>query len=187
MNLIKKGIGFVFDLLQSVVVVMAIFVMIYLFIISPQEISGQSMYPTFESGEYIFTNKVEYKLHDPARGDVVVFKSPKNKNIDYIKRIIGIPGDQVKLVNGLYYVNGVQVNQSYLPPELYTSPGLFLRENEEITVPAGQYFVSGDNRPHSLDSREFGTIPKADIIGKAFLRYWPIDKAGIISNPLTSN
>jgi len=187
MGFLKKGISFIFDLLQSVVVVMAVFVMIYLFIVSPQEISGQSMYPTFESGEYIFTNKVEYKLHEPSRGDIVVFKSPKNKNIDYIKRIIGLPGDQIRLVNGSYYVNGTKVDDSFLPKDLYTSPGLFLRENEEITVPVGQYFVSGDNRPHSLDSREFGTIPKGDIIGKAFLRYWPIDKAGIITNPLHSN
>ncbi len=184
MDFVKKFVAAVFDFLQSIVVVMALMVMVYLFIMSPQEISGESMYPTFENGEYILTNKVEYKLHEPKRGDVVVFKSPGNKDIDYIKRIIGAPGDQVKLTDGKYYVNGQLLSETYLPQNLYTFAGSFLKENQEVTVPAGYYFVSGDNRPHSLDSREFGVIPKGDIIGKAFLRYWPFDRAGLIRNPI---
>lgn len=183
MDFVKKLVSAVFDFLQSIVVVMALMVMVYLFIMSPQEISGESMYPTFENGEYILTNKVEYKIHEPLRGDVIVFKSPSNKDIDYIKRIIGVPGDTVSLVDGKYYVNGKLLDESYLPPNLYTFAGSFLKENQEITVPAGYYFVSGDNRPHSLDSREFGVIPKTDIIGKALLRYWPFDRAGLIKNP----
>lgn len=185
MNFLKRAVAAFFDFLQSIVVVMAIMVMIYLYIMSPQEISGLSMYPTFDNGEYILTNKIEYKLHEPNRGDVVVFKSPQNKDIDYIKRIIGLPGDHVKVLNGKYYVNGQLLIEAYLPKDLYTFSGSYLKEGIEITVPAGQYFVSGDNRPHSLDSREFGTIPKGDIIGKALLRYWPFDRAGIIQNPNT--
>jgi signal peptidase I len=165
---------------------MAIMVMVYLFVVSPQEISGQSMFPTFENGEYILTNKLEYKIHEPQRGDVIVFKSPQNKDIDYIKRIIGIPGDRVMLKDGKYYLNGKLLNEVYLPPNLYTFAGSFLKDNGEITVPSGKFFVSGDNRPHSLDSREFGTIPKEDIIGKALLRYWPFDRAGLIKPPPVS-
>jgi signal peptidase I len=182
---VKKIIGAIFDFLQSIVVIMAIMVMIYLFVISPQEISGESMYPTFENGEYILTNKIEYKIMEPKRGDVVVFKSPNNKDIDFIKRIIALPGDRLKVINGKYYLNDQLINESYLPSGLYTFAGSFLRENTEITVPSGEYFVSGDNRPHSLDSREFGTIVKEDIIGKALLRYWPFDRAGLIKNPFT--
>lgn len=184
MDVIKKIIASFFDFLQSIVVVMALMVMVYLFIMSPQEISGQSMYPTFENGEYILTNKIEYKLHQPVRGDVVVFKSPKNKDIDYIKRIIGIPGDQVSLIEGKYHLNGVALNETYLPENLYTFAGSFLKEGQSITVPPGYYFVSGDNRPHSLDSREFGVVPLEDIIGKALFRYWPFDRAGLIQNPV---
>ena len=183
MDFLKRFIGAVFDFLQSIVVIMAIMVMVYLFVISPQEISGESMYPTFENGEYILTNKVEYKLRDPKVGDVVVFKSPTNKDIDYIKRIIGVPGDRIRVSNGKYYRNDVLLQETFLPTDLFTFAGSFLKENSEITVPSGYYFVSGDNRPHSLDSREFGTIPKGDIIGRAFLRYWPFDRAGVIKNP----
>lgn len=183
MEFLKKFIAGIFNFLQSIVVVMAIMVMIYLFVMSPQEISGDSMFPTFENGEYILTNKVEYKLHEPRRGDVVVFRSPTNKDIDYIKRIIAIPGDTISLKNGKFYVNGEVLEETYLPPYLYTFAGSFLKENTEITVPPGYYFVSGDNRPHSLDSREFGLVPKEDIIGKAFVRYWPFERAGIIRNP----
>lgn len=183
MEILKKLIAWIFDFLQSIVVVMAILVMIYLFIISPQEISGDSMFPTFKNGEYILTNKVEYKLHEPQRGDVIVFKSPKNKDIDYIKRIIGIPGDTVSLRDGKFYVNGELLDEHYLPPYIYTFAGSFMKENTEVTVPEGYYFVVGDNRPHSLDSREFGFVPKQDIIGKAFFRYWPFERAGLIKNP----
>lgn len=183
MEFFKKALAVIFDFLQSIVVVMALMVMVYLFIVSPQEISGQSMYPTFENGEYILTNKIEYKLHEPGRGDVIVFKSPRNKDIDYIKRIIGIPGDVVSLQNGKFYLNGEKLEESFLAADLFTFGGAFLSENSEITVTPGHYFVSGDNRPHSLDSREFGLIPKEDIIGKALIRYWPFDRAQIITNP----
>lgn len=183
MEFLKKAVASIFDFLQSIVVVMAILVMVYLFGVSPQEISGQSMYPFFDNGEYILTNKIEYKLNDPKRGDIVVFKSPQNKEIDYIKRIIGLPGDRVNLIDGKYYLNGKVLSEPYLPPNLYTFAGSFLRENSEIVVPPGRYFVSGDNRPHSLDSREFGTVPRGDIIGKAILRYWPFDRAGLIKDP----
>lgn len=183
MEIVKKIIAAIFDFLQSIVVVMAIMVMVYLFIMSPQEISGQSMYPTFENGEYILTNKIEYKLHEPQRGDVIVFKSPRNKDIDYIKRIIALPGDTLSLQEGKYYLNGKKLAENFLSPDLYTFAGSYLQENIEVTIPSGTYFVSGDNRPHSLDSREFGPIPKEDIIGKALIRYWPVDRAGLIKNP----
>lgn len=141
------------------------------------------MEPNFHNGEYILTNKIEYKLHPPVRGDVVVFKSPRDKQIDYIKRVIGTPGDTVELKNNSFYVNGIKLDEPYLDSNIYIFGGSFLRENEQIIVPPGKYFVSGDNRPHSSDSREFGVVPLEDFIGKALLRYWPFTKAGIIERP----
>jgi signal peptidase I len=158
-------------------------VMVYLFLLSPQEISGASMEPNFHNGEYILTNKIQYKLQDPVRGDVVIFKSPTNKEIDYIKRIIGVPGDTVELKNNAFYVNGQKVEEPYLEKGVYIFGGSYLKENQSIVVPPGEYFVSGDNRPHSSDSREFGTIPKEDFIGKALLRYWPFDQFLVIARP----
>ncbi|MBI3385507.1 signal peptidase I [Candidatus Gottesmanbacteria bacterium] len=183
MDLIKRAVAAIFDFLQSIVVVMAILVMIYLFVMSPQEIKGASMEPSFFNGEFILTNKILYKVLDPHRGDVVIFKAPTDKEIDYIKRIIGLPGDTVLLKDNKVYVNGTPVQEPYLRPETVIFGGSFLREGQQVTVPLGKYFVMGDNRPHSSDSREFGLIAKEDFIGKAILRYWPFTKFGLVIRP----
>jgi len=180
MESIKSTIAAFFDFLQGIVVFMALLVMVYFFIISPQEINGQSMDPTFHNAELILTNKFIYKFGYPKRGDVVIFKSPRNKDIDYIKRIIGLPGERVKLFQSVYYVNDQKIVEPYIAPDVVTSGGAFLAEGMEIEVPDGEYFVTGDNRPHSSDSREFGTIPLGDFIGKAFLRYFPFNRASLV-------
>lgn len=183
MDKIKRAVAAFFDFLQGIVVILAILVMVYLFIMSPQEINGASMEPNFHNGEFILTNKVLYKFRDPQRGDVIIFKSPKNKEVDYIKRIIGLPGDTVKLQNNSFYVNGQKVDEPYLSPDMTIFGGSFLHEGEEITVPPGQYFVAGDNRPHSSDSREFGNIAKEDFIGTAIFRYFPFSQMGVLPHP----
>jgi signal peptidase I len=183
MDGIKRAIANVFDFLQGIVVFLAILVMIYLFLFSPQEINGQSMEPTFYNTELIITNKFIFKIAPPNRGDIVIFKSPINKDIDYIKRVIGLPGERVKLSNNSYYINGQKLTEPYLKEGTITSGGNYLHEGEEITVPQGEYFVSGDNRQHSSDSREFGPIPLQDFIGKGILRYWPANTFTIIKEP----
>lgn len=180
MDSIKRLIASFFDFMQGIVVFLAMLVMVYLFLFSPQEINGQSMFPTFHDKELLITNKVVYKLHPPKRGDVVIFKSPANKDIDYIKRVIGLPDETVLLKNSVYYINGNKLEEPYIGSTVYTSAGTFLKEGEEITVPEGMYFLSGDNRPNSSDSREFGPIPIEDIIGKALFRYWPANKFYVV-------
>lgn len=184
MDVIKRAVAAVFDFLQGIVVFLALLVMVYLFIMSPQEINGASMEPNFHNGEYILTNKAMYKLRNPRRGEVVIFKSPDNKEIDYIKRIIGLPGDTVSLSGNALWINGQRLDEPYLAPGTYIFGGSYLRENEPVVVPPGQYFVVGDNRPHSKDSREFGPIAKEDFIGLAVLRYWPLNKLGLVQLPL---
>lgn len=183
MDFLKRAIAAIFDFLQSIVIVLSVMVMVYLFIMSPQEINGASMEPNFHNGEYILTNKVIYKLYSPHRGDVVIFKSPRNKEIDFIKRIIALPGERVRLSENAFYINGQKLNETYMPTDVYIFGGSFLRENQEIIIPESKFFVIGDNRPHSADSREFGPIAKEDFIGKAFLRYWPFAEAGLILQP----
>jgi signal peptidase I len=180
MLLIKRLFNFFFDILESIVVALAIFVVVYLFLYQPHQVKGASMEPNFHDGEYILTNKFLYKFENPRRGDVIVFKSPQNPDIDFIKRVIGLPGDHIKLENNHYYVNGTQLDESYIAPTLYTYNGAYLREGTEIIVPQDHYFVSGDNRPRSSDSREWGPIDKTSIIGKSQFRYWPLDRAGLI-------
>lgn len=179
MERIKQAVAAFFDFLQGIVAIAAIMVMIYLFIMSPQEISGSSMTPTFTNGEYILTNKVLYRFTLPKRGDVVIFKSPKNKDVDYIKRVIGLPGETIRLEGGMFYINDVPLIEHYD----YNKPVFgesYMHEGDEIVIPEGQYFLIGDNRPGSSDSREFGPVPLEDFIGKAFLRYWPTTKTGLV-------
>lgn len=183
MDRIKHAVAAFFDFLQGIVVVLALLVMVYLFIMSPQEINGASMEPNFHNGEFILTSKVLYKFRAPQRGDVVIFKSPGNKEIDYIKRIIGLPGDTVSLRDNAFYVNDQKVEEPYLAPNTPIFGASYLAEGQSVVVPEGSYFLAGDNRPHSSDSREFGPIAQEDFIGTAIFRYWPFSQMGSIPHP----
>ena len=179
-RIVRGIVHFFLDFLETIVVALSIFVVVYLFVVQPHEVKGSSMEPNFHNNEYILTDKFSYKFSPPQRGDVVIFKAPNNPDIDYIKRVIGLPGDQVKIEGGYVFVNGDRLTESYLSDTTQLFPGSSIREGEESTIPQDHLFVLGDNRPHSSDSREFGPIPKRLIIGKAFLRYWPPQQFGIL-------
>ena len=134
------------------------------------------MVPNFHDGDYIITNKIGTRLGEPQRGEVIILQNPRNNDQDFIKRIIGLPLEKIKISEGKVYINGQPLEEPYLPVELRTSGGAFLANDEEITIPEGQYFVMGDNRGGSSDSREWGPIKKDLIIGQAWLRYWPPQK-----------
>src|SRR3989344_4246391 len=184
MGIIKGIIDFVMDILETIVFIGSLFIVTYLFLVGPNQVRGASMEPTFYSGEYILTSKITYKFRNPHRGDVIVFQSPKNPDIDYIKRIIGLPGDSVEVREGELYVNGQLLLENYISEKTNLWEGGYLQENIPITVPVNMLFVMGDNRPRSSDSREFGPIPIQDIVGEVFYRYFPTDKIGVIKNPL---
>lgn len=127
-------------------------------------IEGASMLPTLHEGEYLIINKIIYKLVEPERGDIIVLQYPNDRSRDFIKRVIGLPGDTLSISNGQVTVNGVVLDEPYIsaPPS-----------NEDTwTVPEGQYFVMGDNRPNSSDSRSWSFLPASDIIGRAWVVYW---------------
>lgn len=177
----KKVVAFFFDFLETIVVALSIFVVVYLFLFQPHEIKGNSMEPNFHNNEYILTDKISYRFREPQRGEVIIFKAPGNPDVDYIKRIIGLAGDKVKVLNGKVYVNDQQLPEAYLAESTPLLPASSMQEGIPISVPEGELFAMGDNRPHSSDSREFGPIPISSIIGKAFLRYWPINQFTIVS------
>ncbi len=183
-NLKKIGLAFL-DVLQTVVMAAAVSLIIYLFVLQPHQVKGQSMVPSFQDGEYLLTDKISYKFGSPQRGDVVILKAPPTewcaeRNCEYIKRIIGVGGDKVRLVGDKVYVNGTPVPTDFLPPDGSTNPGGYLQEDGEVVVPEGDYLVMGDNRLHSRDGREFGPIPRSSLIGKALFRYWPPKASGFI-------
>lgn len=177
---LKRIFNFFMDFLETSVVALSIFVVIYLFLVQPHEIKGNSMEPSFHNNEYILTDKISYRFKEPHRGDVVIFKAPRNPDVDYIKRIIGLPKDRLKIQKGYVYINGEILNEPYLTDKTIALLGSSVQEGIEITIPEGYYFVMGDNRAHSSDSREFGPIPSNLIIGHAFLRYWPITQMGTV-------
>lgn len=161
------------DFIQSVVVIGAIFALIYWQIAQPHKVSGSSMIPTFTNGDYILTDKVTYKLSQPKRGDVVVLKNPRDESQDFIKRIVALPGEKIRVEDGHVFVSDRLMEEDYLKPSIITRSGNFLHEGEEITVEGGHYFVFGDNRTASSDSRDWGPITKDEIVGRVFFRYWP--------------
>lgn len=171
------------DILETITFVGSLFIVTYLFIAQPHQIKGQSMDNNFHDKEYIITSKITYKFHPPEKGDVIVFQSPHNPDIDYIKRIIGTPGDRVYIKNEKVYVNGSLVNEPYIEQPTRIFQNGFLSEGQEVIVPENHLFVLGDNRTRSSDSREFGFIRYEDVIGNVIFRYFPLDKLGPISNP----
>lgn len=171
------------DILETVTFVASIFIVIYLFIMQPNQVKGASMEPGLYSGEYIFTSKITYKFRPIESGDIVVFKSPQNPDIDYIKRVIGIPGDTVIFQDQKVSVNGEVLTEPYVADKTDLWEGGYIKEGEPIIVPNGEIIVLGDNRPRSSDSREFGPIPISSVIGQVFYRYFPPNKMGGFTNP----
>ena len=177
--------SFILDFLQSIVLALAVFVLLYLFVAQPNEVKGSSMVPNFVDKEFLLTEKLSYQFSDPERGDVVIFKAPPSEpcaaeECEYIKRVIGIPGDKVMVKSGQVYLNGELLQQTFLPDGVLTDPGQFSQEGVEQVIPEGQYLCLGDNRKHSRDGREFGPIKKNLIVGKAFFKYWPVSAVGLI-------
>jgi len=180
-SILKRIWLFFLDFVETIVIALAIFVVVYQFLFQPHQVKGSSMDDNFHDGEYLLTDKVSYRFGSPQRDDVIVFKAPQNEDFDYIKRIIGMPGDQVMVDNNRVFVNGVILDESgYLASTVVTRPGLFLKEDLPVTVPPTAYFVMGDNRSNSSDSRDWGFVPATNIVGKAWVKYWPINQFGVI-------
>lgn len=187
MTKVLRAFGaFLADVLEVVVLASAIFVILYLFVAQPHEVSGNSMLDNFHDGEYVLTDKVTYRFREPERGDVVIFKYPKQPELDYIKRIVGLPGDEVMLQGDQVFVynaehpEGVKLEEDFLRPGVVTEEGSYLLEGQKVKVREGEYLVLGDNRPQSSDSRDWGPVPEDLLIGRAWLRYWPPNKFSLI-------
>lgn len=159
-----------------------IVIIVRVFLVQPFIVDGSSMEPNFHDKEYILVDKLSYRFRAPARGEVIVFHPPNFPTENYIKRIIGLPGDTVDIANGKIDVNGVEISEPYLN-SLPSDTTTVINLPPKVKVPAGQYFVLGDNRNHSSDSREWGLLPKANIIGRTWLVVLPIHDFGFVFDP----
>lgn len=184
-----KG-GVIVDIMQILVIALAIAIFVYIFLAIPNQVDGQSMEPNFHNAELLFTNKIVQMVgdksigqkmdYDYGRGDVIVFQLPGNP--DYIKRIIAVSGDTIAIEDNHPIINGKIVTEAYIPSTTLTEGGTFLAEGEEKIVPENSYFVMGDNRQASKDSRSsnVGFVERRYIKGKVFLRWWPLNRFGLI-------
>jgi signal peptidase I len=159
--------------LRDLFISLAIAAFIIIFIYQPVKVEGTSMMPSLADHERIFVNKFVYRLEPIERGDIVVFKYPRDPSQSYIKRVIGVAGDRIHIDGGQVYVNDQPLDEDYVPPA-YTD----VQSLQEMVVPAQSYFVLGDHRNMSRDSRDFGPVNQSYIYGKAVFGYWPMDKLG---------
>ena len=166
-----------------IVLAIIIVVPIRFFVAQPFVVEGESMHPTFESGDYLIVDELTYRLQAPKRGDVIVFRYPNDPSVFYIKRIIALPGETVHIDHGVSTItktdgSSIALNESYVVAEDATY-------TQDTTLANDQYFVMGDNRPRSSDSRVWGPLPRKNIIGRAYVRLLPPGKIGILPGSAT--
>ena len=159
--------------LRDMVISLAIACFIIIFLYQPVKVEGTSMMPSLADQERVFVNKFVYRLEPIQRGDVVVFRYPRDPSKSFIKRVIGLSGDHIQIDAGRVFVNGQLLNEDYVPAAYEDE-----RSYQEIVVPPNSYFVLGDHRSLSNDSRDFGPVNQSYIYGKAVFGYWPVDKMG---------
>jgi len=186
---LKNFAYFILDILQTVTVAFGFFAVVYLFVVQLHKVNGDSMLPNFHNAEYLLTNKLVYLFRAPQRGDVIIFKFPPMPSSDYIKRVIGLPGEEIEIRNDRIIIynqghpEGLTLDETYLPAGTATVGKSYLPKDTRIKIPEGNYVVMGDNRTHSSDSREWGFVPRENIIGRGWLRIWPPDALAFIPQP----
>ncbi|HZN87539.1 MAG TPA: signal peptidase I [Thermoleophilaceae bacterium] len=192
--------GSLIELVTIVAVALGLALGIQAFLVKPFRIPSESMVPTLEVGQRVLVDRVSFRFSDPDRGDIVVFKpplgsesnqcgaqhssdsacprsTPERSDTNFIKRVVGTPGDRLKVIDGAVYINGKRQKEEFARLD---SECEICNLPKEITIPQDQYFMMGDNRGESADSREWGPVPKKWIIGKAFMTYWPPRRIGIL-------
>ena len=183
--MLKNFLSFVFELIKIVVISLVIIIPVRYFLIQPFYVKGASMEPNFYDHEYLIIDEISYRFNSPQRGDIIVFRYPKDPQEYFIKRVIGLPNEKVQIKNGQVYIynsenpDGVALDEPYLQPGEKTY-GL---TEDPITLGDKEYFVLGDNRNSSKDSRSFGPVNVSYITGRVFLRGWPFNRFTVFETP----
>ncbi|MDD5433165.1 MAG: signal peptidase I [Candidatus Pacebacteria bacterium] len=171
---IKSGFKFIWEVLQVVIIALAIVAPIRLFVFQPFIVKGASMEPAFHGGDYLIIDEISYRFSEPQRGEIIVFKYPLDKSQRFIKRIIGLPGEKVDIDKGRVIITSPFGDKTFLNELYITTPFSEMQlENNSLTLGQNEYFVMGDNRTHSFDSRQWGVLNRVDIIGRVIFRAWP--------------
>lgn len=184
----RPALGCLFEVVETLVLTLIIFLVIQTFIAQPYRVEQQSMEQTLEPDQYVLVDKLTPRFDAFKRGDIVVFNPPPDwiqpDGTPFIKRVIGIGGDSIEIKDGLVYVNDVKLDEPYVYQENGSAqPTDTSTDPPQWEIPEGELFVMGDHRAKSSDSRTFGPIENGDVIGRAWLRYWPFDTFGILPTP----
>lgn len=184
----KKLFSFIWEVAKIVIIALIIVVPIRYFLFQPFFVKGQSMEPNFENGDYLIIDEISYRFRDPQRGEVVVFKYPNDPSQRYIKRIIGLPGEIVEIEDGKVVIFNqdtpyLPLRSQILDESDYLSSFVFTAGRVRATLDEDEYFVLGDNRASSADSRRWGSLDQEDIVGKVFIRAWPFAALVKINTP----
>lgn len=180
----RSTLVFFWDIFKILVLALAVILPFRLFVAEPFVVSGSSMLPNYHNHDYLIIDRWTYRSHQPERGDVIVLKFPRDPSQYYIKRIIGLPGEQVKVQNGGVYIfnddnpGGFRLEEPYLKSTVET-----IGSNQTTSLGSGEYFVLGDNRTGSSDSRVWGILPEANIVGKVWLKAFPLKDFGLFQAP----
>lgn len=165
----------VWEFVQTLIMAAALYFAID-FCVARVRVENVSMETSFTEGELLMVNRLNYKFNEPERGDVVIFKAPTEPNKDYIKRMIGLPGDQILIKEGKLFINGNEIQEPWVHEQM--------AYEGEWTVPENAYFVLGDNRNHSSDSHSWGFVPRENLVGDAFFCYWPLNHIRVVNNQI---
>lgn len=159
------------------------------FAVQTVHVLGLSMYPTLDDQDYLIATKIDYRLNDPHRGDIVIMRDPFDNSKDFIKRVVGLPGEQILIKDGKVYINGHLLDEPYIRRDqpwtnnaTWPQPGAF-NAGQPYTIPRGEYFVMGDNRNASSDSRIFGPVERNRVEAHAWVRIWPFSRFGAVDGP----
>jgi signal peptidase I len=175
----REVLDFFLEIIRIVILALVIVLPIRFFLFQPFIVKGESMEPTFKTGDYLLVDEISFRFREPKRGEVIIFKNPQNLSQKFIKRVIGLPGDTVEIKNGKVTVFDSQGNEVLNLTEV-ENLAFSVPSQERVTLKENEYFVLGDNFLSSFDSRYFGPLPKKNIIGRVFFRLWPFDSLGPI-------
>jgi signal peptidase I len=187
----RPALGCLLEIVETLVLTLVIFFVIQTFVAQPYQVKQQSMERTLEPGQYVLVDKLTPRIDSYKRGDIVVFKPPDDwvqpDNTPFIKRVIGVGGDTIEVRDdGKVYVNDMAIEEPYLYATVVGGEPEATEADPDLgtwSVPEGELFLMGDHRANSADSRAFGTVPVDNVIGRAWLRYWPIETFGVLQTP----
>lgn len=179
----RRFVASLFEVLEVAIVAVGAVVLIRAFLVQPFLVSGASMVPTFEDGDYLLVDELTYRLRSPQRGEVAVFHYPNDESTYFIKRVVGLPGEHVSIEDGKVVITNAEHTEGFVLDESYLAFGSMTEGEADVDLGGDQYFVLGDNRPYSFDSRSWGALTADELVGVVRLRLWPLKMVKVFAAP----